>query len=195
MEDPSALRCSCCCRAPRSPLTLWRRRRRRRQSVIQAMDIVGGAGISKGPSNFLTSAYIGIPIAITVEGANALTRSLIVFGQVPHAPPPPPPPPLHTLTHPRPTHLLTCSWRLAPGPLGIVVTPPPPPPQGLNRSHPHLLNLIETIRAGNDLEGFNRSALRPRPPPPPLVSCRAIDTRESSPWLDSVAAVTTVPCQ
>jgi acyl-CoA dehydrogenase len=50
--------------------------------VIQAMDIVGGAGISKGPANFIQSAYIGIPIAITVEGANALTRSLIIFGQV-----------------------------------------------------------------------------------------------------------------
>jgi len=81
---------------------------RGRESVNEAMDIVGGAGISKGPANFMSTAYLGIPIAITVEGANALTRSLISFGQ------------------------------------------------GLNRSHPHLLNLIETIRAGDDLPGFNR---------------------------------------
>ena len=46
------------------------------------MDIVAGAGISKGPSNFMAGAYVAMPIAITVEGANALTRSLISFGQV-----------------------------------------------------------------------------------------------------------------
>ncbi len=94
-----------------------------RQSVMEAMDIVGGAGICKGQAsalllaatsapppcasplparvltrvaaaaraadnarhmqaNFMSQAYLGIPIAITVEGANALTRSLISFGQV-----------------------------------------------------------------------------------------------------------------
>ena len=47
----------------------------------EAMDIVGGAGISKGPMNFAATPYVAMPIAITVEGANALTRSLIVFGQ------------------------------------------------------------------------------------------------------------------
>ena len=47
----------------------------------EAMDIVGGAGISKGPMNFTATPYVAMPIAITVEGANALTRSLIVFGQ------------------------------------------------------------------------------------------------------------------
>jgi len=52
-----------------------------RQSINEAMDVVGGAGISKGPANFVGSAYIATPIAITVEGANALTRSLIIFGQ------------------------------------------------------------------------------------------------------------------
>lgn len=81
---------------------------RARQTVNEAMDIVGGAGISKGPANFMHSAYIGLPIAITVEGANVLTRTLISFGQ------------------------------------------------GLTRSHPHLLNLVEAIRNGNDLAGFNR---------------------------------------
>eukprot|EP00961_Rhodomonas_salina_P277102 3744811-Rhodomonas_salina.3 len=52
-----------------------------RQSINEAMDIVGGAGISKGPANFVATAYVATPIAITVEGANALTRSLIIFGQ------------------------------------------------------------------------------------------------------------------
>jgi len=49
--------------------------------VNDAMDIVGGKGICMGPSNFIASAYMSIPVAITVEGANILTRSLIVFGQ------------------------------------------------------------------------------------------------------------------
>jgi acyl-CoA dehydrogenase len=45
------------------------------------MDILGGAGISMGPRNLLAQIYIGTPIGITVEGANILTRTLIVFGQ------------------------------------------------------------------------------------------------------------------
>ncbi len=45
------------------------------------MDILGGKGIIQGPSNLLSVAYRGAPIAITVEGANILTRSLIIFGQ------------------------------------------------------------------------------------------------------------------
>jgi alkylation response protein AidB-like acyl-CoA dehydrogenase len=52
-----------------------------RRSVNHAMDILGGKGISHGPSNLLASAYRHMPIAITVEGANILTRSLIIFGQ------------------------------------------------------------------------------------------------------------------
>eukprot|EP00281_Chroomonas_sp_CCMP1168_P016748 CAMPEP_0206216182 /NCGR_PEP_ID=MMETSP0047_2-20121206/2586_1 /ASSEMBLY_ACC=CAM_ASM_000192 /TAXON_ID=195065 /ORGANISM="Chroomonas mesostigmatica_cf, Strain CCMP1168" /LENGTH=772 /DNA_ID=CAMNT_0053638515 /DNA_START=39 /DNA_END=2357 /DNA_ORIENTATION=+ len=79
-----------------------------RESVIDGMDVIGGAGISQGPANFLANAYCSLPIAITVEGANALTRSLIIFGQ------------------------------------------------GLTRSHPHLLNLIQSIQAGNDQAGFNK---------------------------------------
>ncbi len=54
---------------------------RGRQVVDDAMDILGGKGICMGPSNFMGSAYMQIPVAITVEGANILTRSLIVFGQ------------------------------------------------------------------------------------------------------------------
>ena len=54
---------------------------RGRQVVNDAMDIIGGKGICLGPSNFLGRAYQQLPIAITVEGANILTRSLIIFGQ------------------------------------------------------------------------------------------------------------------
>jgi acyl-CoA dehydrogenase len=54
---------------------------RGRQVVSDGMDVIGGKGISMGPSNFLGAAYMQIPVAITVEGANILTRSLIVFGQ------------------------------------------------------------------------------------------------------------------
>jgi acyl-CoA dehydrogenase len=46
-----------------------------------AMDVHGGKGISLGPRNYLGRTYQAIPIAITVEGANILTRSLIIFGQ------------------------------------------------------------------------------------------------------------------
>ena len=52
-----------------------------RISVNHGMDILGGAGICKGPMNFLASNYVATPVAITVEGSNTLTRSLIVFGQ------------------------------------------------------------------------------------------------------------------
>ncbi|MCL4762586.1 MAG: acyl-CoA dehydrogenase [Burkholderiales bacterium] len=54
---------------------------RQRQIVNDAMDIVGGKGICMGPSNVVGSAYMQMPVSITVEGANILTRSLIVFGQ------------------------------------------------------------------------------------------------------------------
>ncbi|MHA6913565.1 acyl-CoA dehydrogenase [Ralstonia pseudosolanacearum] len=54
---------------------------RARDVVNDAMDIVGGKGICMGPNNFLARAYQQIPIAITVEGANIMTRCLIIFGQ------------------------------------------------------------------------------------------------------------------
>jgi len=54
----------------------------RMRSVIgDAMDVHGGKGICLGPNNYLGRAYQTVPIAITVEGANILTRSLIIFGQ------------------------------------------------------------------------------------------------------------------
>ncbi len=46
-----------------------------------AMDIHGGRGICMGPSNYLARIYQSIPIAITVEGANILTRNMMIFGQ------------------------------------------------------------------------------------------------------------------
>ncbi len=52
-----------------------------RKLTNDAMDIHGGAGISRGPSNLLATNYISAPIAITVEGANIMTRTLIIFGQ------------------------------------------------------------------------------------------------------------------
>jgi len=52
-----------------------------RQVVNDAMDIHGGRGICLGPSNYLGRTYQSIPVAITVEGANILTRSMMIFGQ------------------------------------------------------------------------------------------------------------------
>lgn len=78
-----------------------------RISVNNGMDILGGAAICKGSDNFLASSYMAIPIAITVEGSNTLTRSLIIFGQ------------------------------------------------GLNRSHPYLLDIIKTIQNKNELDKFH----------------------------------------
>ncbi|MEE8464159.1 MAG: acyl-CoA dehydrogenase [Gammaproteobacteria bacterium] len=46
-----------------------------------AMDVHGGKGVCLGPSNYLARGWQSVPIAITVEGANILTRSLIIFGQ------------------------------------------------------------------------------------------------------------------
>jgi len=54
---------------------------RMRDAVNDAMDIHGGKSICAGPKNYLESVYRAIPIGITVEGANILTRSMIIFGQ------------------------------------------------------------------------------------------------------------------
>jgi len=52
-----------------------------RQVANDAMDVHGGKGICLGPRNYLGRGYQVVPVAITVEGANILTRSLIIFGQ------------------------------------------------------------------------------------------------------------------
>jgi acyl-CoA dehydrogenase len=54
---------------------------RMRQSVNDALDIHGGRGICDGPSNYIQGAYQMVPVGITVEGANILTRTLITFAQ------------------------------------------------------------------------------------------------------------------
>lgn len=54
---------------------------RMRAAINDAMDVHGGRAICDGPSNYLFHPYMAAPVAITVEGANILTRSLIVFGQ------------------------------------------------------------------------------------------------------------------
>jgi acyl-CoA dehydrogenase len=52
-----------------------------RQVINHAMDVHAGHGIQMGPRNILAAAHLAIPVSITVEGANILTRNLIIFGQ------------------------------------------------------------------------------------------------------------------
>jgi len=52
-----------------------------RQIALDAADIHGGKGIMKGPLNYLAYSYEAVPVAITVEGANIMTRNLMIFGQ------------------------------------------------------------------------------------------------------------------
>jgi len=52
-----------------------------RRLVLDGMDVLGGAGLCRGPRNLLADGYTGAAIGITVEGANILTRTLILFGQ------------------------------------------------------------------------------------------------------------------
>lgn len=79
-----------------------------RDTLGNAMDIMGGSGICLGDKNFVSDFYRAAPIGITVEGSNTLTRSLIVFGQ------------------------------------------------GLMRSHPYLLNIIEGIER-DDRKSFYKN--------------------------------------
>lgn len=81
---------------------------RARNVVNDSMDVMGGAGICRGPNNIIGNGYMGLPIAITVEGANILTRSMITFGQ------------------------------------------------GLNRAHPNLIKIVNTIEKGDDVKGFTK---------------------------------------
>lgn len=64
-----------------SAISKYHMTERMRSIINDAMDVHGGKGICMGPSNYLGRAYQTVPIAITVEGANILTRSLIIFGQ------------------------------------------------------------------------------------------------------------------
>ena len=64
-----------------SALVKYRTTELARQVINDGMDVLGGAGISLGPRNLLGRGYIAAPIGITVEGANILHRTLVVFGQ------------------------------------------------------------------------------------------------------------------
>ncbi|WP_337881565.1 acyl-CoA dehydrogenase FadE [Rheinheimera sp.] len=64
-----------------SAITKFHMTERMRQAIIDAMDIHGGKGICMGPNNYLARGYQGAPVAITVEGANILTRNMIIYGQ------------------------------------------------------------------------------------------------------------------
>lgn len=52
-----------------------------RKIINDGMDILGGSGICRGPRNLLANIYIATPIPVTVEGANILTRTMMIFGQ------------------------------------------------------------------------------------------------------------------
>lgn len=54
---------------------------RMRSAIDDAMDVHGGKAVCDGPKNYLSNIYYALPVSITVEGANILTRSLIIFGQ------------------------------------------------------------------------------------------------------------------
>ena len=64
-----------------SALLKYRTTEAMRDRVNDALDIHGGRAVQDGPSNYLFSGYMMTPVAITVEGANILTRSLITFAQ------------------------------------------------------------------------------------------------------------------
>jgi acyl-CoA dehydrogenase len=64
-----------------SALMKYQTTEKMRRAVNDAMDIHGGRAICDGPANYLQSAYQMVPVGITVEGANILTRTLITFAQ------------------------------------------------------------------------------------------------------------------
>ena len=77
---------------------------RGRQVLNDGMDIYGGSGICKGENNMLEKFYRNVPVGITVEGSNVLTKNLIIFGQ------------------------------------------------GLNKSHPHIYPILDTIQKDDEKE-------------------------------------------
>ena len=64
-----------------SALMKYQTTERMRRTVNDAMDIHGGRAICDGPTNYIQAAYQAVPVGITVEGANILTRTLITFAQ------------------------------------------------------------------------------------------------------------------
>ena len=64
-----------------SAIVKYRNTQLLQSSSIDAMDVHGGRAVMKGKRNYVSNVYSGAPVAITVEGANILTRSLMIFGQ------------------------------------------------------------------------------------------------------------------
>jgi acyl-CoA dehydrogenase len=64
-----------------SAIVKYQSTERMRKVINDGMDVVGGSGICRGPRNLLSHIHQAAPIGITVEGANILTRSMIIFGQ------------------------------------------------------------------------------------------------------------------
>lgn len=64
-----------------SAITKYHNTEHGRMAVNAAMDIHAGRGVVNGPRNYLSNAYQAAPISITVEGANIMTRNLLIFGQ------------------------------------------------------------------------------------------------------------------
>lgn len=52
-----------------------------RTAITDSMDVLAGKGVISGPNNPINQSYVGLPIAITVEGANIMTRNMMIFGQ------------------------------------------------------------------------------------------------------------------
>jgi acyl-CoA dehydrogenase len=85
MEAARVLTCAAVDRGEKpavlSAIVKYQLTERMRQVLNDAMDVEGGRAICLGPGNYLGRAYQAIPIGITVEGANILTRTMIIFGQ------------------------------------------------------------------------------------------------------------------
>ncbi len=64
-----------------SSLMKYRTTQMAREAIDAAMDIHAGRGVIDGPSNYLMSSFLAIPVGVTVEGANIVTRSIITFAQ------------------------------------------------------------------------------------------------------------------
>ena len=64
-----------------SAIVKYRNTQLLQNSSIDAMDVHGGRAVMEGKRNYVSNVYAGAPVAITVEGANILTRSLMIFGQ------------------------------------------------------------------------------------------------------------------
>ncbi len=64
-----------------SAIVKYRNTQLLQSSSIDAMDVHGGRAVIEGKRNYVSKVYSGAPVAITVEGANILTRSLMIFGQ------------------------------------------------------------------------------------------------------------------